>query len=199
LKWFQSLPARRRAVVASGLIVLCIAAVALPLRNGRSSTARQALSETFKKYPQLHRQEVARFAGKIVIDGMPPGNRPPRSALFVSLHRMRPGQEVTEPLHALCDAAGHFAFNTYVQGDGVAIGTYVVTIVSLRRSGRHAFGPPDEFNNLYNDPDKNAERTEFLVNVTPPGKTDYQFDLTVAGQEPVETPGPHAVTTIATW
>jgi hypothetical protein len=53
--------------------------------------------------------------------------------------------------------------------------------------------------NLYNDPEKNAQKPEFAIELEAPGKTDHHFDLTVAGQEPVEIAGPNAVTRIGTW
>jgi hypothetical protein len=56
------------------------------------------------------------------------------------------------------------------------------------------FAGPDELKNLYNDPEKNKNDAAFLVDVQPPGRTDYQFDLSVAGKDPVIKPGPHAVT-----
>jgi hypothetical protein len=53
---------------------------------------------------------------------------------------------------------------------------------------------PDELKNLYNDPEKNKNDPAFLFEVQPPGRTDYQFDLAVAGKDPVKTPGSYAVT-----
>jgi hypothetical protein len=35
-----------------------------------------------------------------------------------------------------------------------------------------------------------------VVTVTEKGKTDYEFNLLLAGKDPVATPGPHAVTEI---
>jgi hypothetical protein len=54
--------------------------------------------------------------------------------------------------------------------------------------------PPDELKNLYNDPDKNAKEEKFKLDLKLPGQEGYQVDLAVAGKEPVETPGPNAVT-----
>jgi hypothetical protein len=55
------------------------------------------------------------------------------------------------------------------------------------------FDGPDLLNNLYNDPDKNAADPEFQITVSEPGKSDYHFNLGIAGK-PSGTPGPHAVT-----
>jgi hypothetical protein len=108
-------------------------------------------------------------------------------------------------LFTICDPEGKFSFRTYLAGDGVVAGKYVVTFVALHppaKSGRGLMGdtlfsPPDEFKNLYNDPDQNAKEKQFSLNLQPPGKDDYEFDLAVAGQPPVETPGPYAWTRIA--
>jgi hypothetical protein len=48
--------------------------------------------------------------------------------------------------------------------------------------------------NLYNDPDKNAENSQFKIDIEQPGKTDWNFALDVQGKQPIGTPGPHAVT-----
>lgn len=165
----------------------------------RGKTADQALNEVYVRHPQLMRQKVAKFAGRVTIDGQVPGDLPRGSMLFVSLHRKQDGQPSAEPIHAVCDSTGHFGFSTYLKEDGVPIGSYIVTFVRLRRVGRRLFGLPDELKNLYSDPEKTSERPEFVVDVEVRGKTDYQFDLAVAGQEPIETPGPHAVTRIAAW
>jgi hypothetical protein len=108
-------------------------------------------------------------------------------------------------LCAICNDDGKFAFGTYEKDDGVPAAEYVVTFVLLHlptagggRGGgrmRQATGPrhfqgPDELKNLYNDPDKSP----FQVELSPPGKTDWEFNLEVAGKDPVVTPGPHALT-----
>ncbi|HUE15288.1 MAG TPA: hypothetical protein VMR25_14050, partial [Planctomycetaceae bacterium] len=54
---------------------------------------------------------------------------------------------------------------------------------------------PDGFKNLYNDPEKNAKVPEFKIDQQAPGKSDYKFDLKLAGQQEAE-PGPKALTTI---
>jgi hypothetical protein len=108
-------------------------------------------------------------------------------------------------LFTVCDPEGKFSFRTYFTGDGVVAGKYVVTFVALHppaKSGRHVMGgslfsSPDELKNLYNDPDQNAKQEKFNLDLQAPGKGDYEFDLAVAGMQPVETPGPNAWTRIA--
>ena len=51
----------------------------------------------------------------------------------------------------------------------------------------------DALKNLYNDPDVNAKDEKFRLEATPPGKTDWTFDLQVAGKDSNTKPGEHAV------
>ena len=41
---------------------------------------------------------------------------------------------------------------------------------------------PDELKNLYSDPDTNTKDQRFSLDLQPPGKEDYHFDLAVAGK-----------------
>jgi hypothetical protein len=203
VEWVYQLSPRARGILFGSLLLLCVVALAVFAASARrASTADQALEAAFKKYPQLQRQPVARFSGQVTIDGQPPGELSPQLALFVCLHRKQSEPAGTSLLRAKCDSTGRFSFNTYAKADGVAVGSYVVTFSKLHRVGRAmlgAFSPPDELKNLYNDPDKNAQKPEFAIDVKTPGKTDYHFDLNVAGQEPVDVAGPNAVTRIGTW
>lgn len=77
-------------------------------------------------------------------------------------------------------------------GDGVKTGTYVVTFAQPKLVGERRRGP-DALENLYNDPDKNAQVPEFKIDHQAPEKKDYVFDLKVAGM-PRGTTGPHSFT-----
>ncbi len=67
--------------------------------------------------------------------------------------------------------------------------------VHQAETGTHKQYPgPDLFQNLYDDPDRNLkEYPELKIDHQPPGKTDYVFDLKIAGREAVAA-GPNAVT-----
>jgi hypothetical protein len=54
---------------------------------------------------------------------------------------------------------------------------------------------PDGLKNLYNDPEKNKDIPEFMVDLAEPGRDDYQFNLTVAGKEPAR-PGRYSATVV---
>jgi hypothetical protein len=81
--------------------------------------------------------------------------------------------------------------------DGVPAGRYVVTIAQLTYRKKRGHIGPDLLKNLDNDPEKNAKVEQFNIEHKPPGRRDYSFDLRVAGEEPVATPGPKALTAIA--
>jgi hypothetical protein len=91
---------------------------------------------------------------------------------------------------------GKFEFTTYIKGDGVAPGSYIVCFVELQKPSLNADGwlGPDRLKNLYNDPEKNKDNSEFVVEVPSPGKTDWNFNLQIAGKDPVSNPGPNAIT-----
>jgi hypothetical protein len=192
-----------------GRLAACLLLAAGLAGCNSSPSTSQALERQFKENPQLKKANVANFAGTVTVDGQPPAKD---LLLFVILNDP---QHLDENAHlrapkmsALCDDKGHFAFSTYDIGDGVNAGEYVVTFVELHRptsgngarrlagSGARHFVGPDELKNLYNDPDKNKSDPNFKLDLKPPGKADYRFDLVVANVEPVTTPGPNAVTTI---
>jgi len=94
---------------------------------------------------------------------------------------------------AVCKPNGEFSFNTYLEGDGVPPGKYVLTIVRLHQGFRQGYIGPDGLKNLYNDPDANAKVEGFLIDHNSPGKPDLAFNLQIEGREPGK-PGPNAVT-----
>jgi hypothetical protein len=147
---------------------------------------------------------VGKFSGRVTVDG---GTQVGEDQLFVFLSDP---QHLEKPMKymARCQPEnGSLEFTTYLPGDGVPLGKYVVGFVALHPvakaagGGGPAGGPvplrgPDGLKNLYNDPDKNKDVKEFVVEVTQPGRTDYEFNLTVAGKEPAR-PGPHSVKSMA--
>ena len=79
--------------------------------------------------------------------------------------KLQPGQR----RHVDVGRDGSFAFGTYESADGVLAGQYVLVFGEFRFNKRRGYEDPDKFQDLYNDPDKNA------------------------GVEP-STPGPNAIT-----
>jgi len=200
----MSLTARRAPQRSRKCLAACLVAAAFVEGCGTQS-AQQALDRQFQEHPEFKKLTLAKFSGHVTVDGQSPSQD---NQLFVILndpaHLEEAAHGKTPKLFASCDAEGKFSFSTYIAGDGVVAGKYVVTFVELRRpvkSVRPAmsqliFVPPDELKNLYNDPNANAKEDRFNLDLQPPGKNDYEFDLAVAGRDPVVTPGPGAWTTI---
>jgi hypothetical protein len=161
------------------------------------SSADQALDRQLKASNGT-REAVARFAGKVTIDGQPPAPKPNEAVVVILYDPKNPLPPGAPPRFAYCGKEGRFEFNTYTRGDGVPVGSYVALFAQLKTGGRgrRGYWPPDALHNLYNDPEKNTQNPEFHVDLAAPGRTDYAFDLSVAGKEPIDQPGPKAVTQI---
>lgn len=133
------------------------------------------------------------FAGKVTIDGRPPQGD---GDLIVMLYDRKAIAPVYMRPYTICRPNGEFSFCYSRPDDGTSVGTYVLLVTTLSRAKKPHGGyvGPDQLNNLYNDPDKNLEKTGFVIEHKKPGKTDYVFDLKVRGIEPVRIPGPRALT-----
>ena len=203
----------RRAPACSFKILAALLLVAVVGEGcgGSSQTADQAVDQYFKNDSKAKRLTLAKFGGRVIVDGQAPSNE---TRLYVILndpqHLTKPG--TTPPTFANCDADGRFAFTTYAPADGVPVGKYVVTFTQLHRPHGATKGPrgmgrvggsllreyvgPDDLKNLYNDPQKNVNDTTFVIDVTQPGRDDFEFNLSVDGKEGVATPGEYAITKI---
>lgn len=182
------------AAMASGVLLGCLLTAISGCSNGLASSQKvdKELSAIGKT-----RQTVFPFAGKVLVDGLPPqSNGSERRIVVVLFNQAEPNVPVTRRPQAVCNPNGEFTFTTYVPKDGVPPADYVVTIAQLSKEKGRTFSGPDGFQNLYNDPNANEKSPEFAVKHADPGKTNYVFDLKTAGREPVATPGPRAVTQI---
>jgi hypothetical protein len=193
----------RRAPSLNCLLAFLVLAAALQGCSQQKS-GKEAVDQYFKTNPDAKRATVAKFAGAVTIDGQPPEKKA-GTALFILLNDPQHLEKLPTRYMEVADD-GSFSFMTYLAGDGVPVGKYVVEFVQLRlprgggqrRGGGEArvYRAPDALKNLYNDPEKNKDIKEFVVDVTEPGRDDYQFNLSVAGKDPVTTPGRFAATTV---
>ena len=166
---------------AVGLVIL------FAVGCGGSASPTQRMAKAFNE-SKLQRTDVAKFAGTVTVDGQAP-------APFTIVMLVDPKNPQAAIRKAVCDKGGYFSFTSYETDDGVPPGTYVVLFGQFNMGGGLGhFDPPDLMHNLYNDPEKNAATPELTITVTAPGKSDYSFSLSLAGKEPVEQPGPNAVT-----
>jgi len=184
----------RDVASCGGLAAICVLTVLTAGGCGGMSSANQALDRQLKE-SNATREAVARFAGKVTIDGQPPAPGRNEAVIVMLYDPKNPPRGGAPPRFAYCGKDGRFEFHTYTSGDGAPVGSYVALFAQLKIGGRghRGFWPPDALHNLYNDPEKNAENTEFHVDLTVPGKRDYSFDLSVAGKDPIDHPGPKAV------
>jgi hypothetical protein len=168
--------------------------------TGSSHGAREdELTQAAKGAKQM---PAAKLAGHVSIDGQPPEAG---AKLFVILNDPAHLQLPKEgpKYYTSCDPDGNFAFTTYLKGDGAPVGKYVVTFAQFhlpKSSGPRSVGRmlsreyvgPDGLKNLYSDPDKNKNEKEFNIEVAEPGKSDYEFNLSIVGKDGVN-PGQYAV------
>jgi hypothetical protein len=169
----------------------------------QQKSGKEAVDQYFKSNPDAKRANLAKFAGNVTIDGQPP-EKGGDYKLFLLLNDPEHPQKLP-PRYTEVNEDGSFEFMTYLAADGVPVGKYVVEFVQLhlpRQRGRQGSGVarnyvgPDKLNNLYNDPERNKNIPEFVVDVAEPGRTDYQFNLSVAGKDPITTPGKYAATLV---
>jgi hypothetical protein len=190
----------------SWLFVSLFALSALPGCT-RTDGPRADQIEQISKLP--NKVPVAKFAGHVSVDGQPPSQDGPVFVILNDPQHLTPGGKAS----TTCDGEGNFAFTTYLPGDGAPTGKYVVTFVQFHlggaadrgsRRGRPAslsapeYTGPDGLKNLYSDPEKNKDNPKFVVEIAEPGRTDYDFALEVAANEPVKTPGTYAATRLRT-
>jgi hypothetical protein len=191
----QSMPCGRRF---RDQTLLLVAKFTIALSLGGCSqrpTAEQSLEKAFLDAKQA-RQTVFPLAGRVAIDGQEPHFDKPAYKLIVMLNDpQHPDTPIRERPFAVADSHGRFAFETYFEGDGVSPGNFIVTFAVLRRRSRKGFVSPDQLHNLYNDPDQNSKNPDFVIAHQAPGKTNYTFNLEVAGKEPA-TAQPRALTEI---
>jgi hypothetical protein len=150
----------------------------------------QSESEALKKALEVNNKSaetVVKFSGTVTVDGQPPTVDRRNPLLVIAYDPKNPPKGRQMPYSARCDKQGHFQFNTYSTGDGLPAGSYIALFVQPRMEGG------DGLKNLYNDPDKNAKEERFQINLASPGKSDWSFELAVAGKDAVTTPGEHAV------
>jgi hypothetical protein len=161
------------------LATVSLLILALLYGCGRRPSAEERLELAFKN-AGIERVTVFPLAGTVMVDGQPPSNT--STVLVMLSDASKPDIPRTRRRFARCETDGTFAFTTYLRGDGVAQGHYVVTFVQIKANKALDFAGPDEFGNLYSDP----RRSEFKIEHKPPGRKDLIFDLQIAGRAPVE-------------
>jgi hypothetical protein len=99
-----------------------------------------------------HRKIVYPTHGKVLVNGKPAVDA------FVHFTPVNPSDPEPSNAYGQVDETGSFAVSTYVSGDGVAAGEYILTLEWPERSGilKNDFGGPDRLKGRYKDP-KNSK------------------------------------------
>jgi hypothetical protein len=183
---------RSPALIVTALIVVTeLTAIA---GCSRTRTADEALNSALKS-AGLSREQVYPFAGKVMVDGAAPAWKYDEVMLVVLNDPEHLDLPMTQKSIIMTRPNGEFSATTYTRDDGIKAGKYILTFAVFQKSLRRGLLGPDRLNNLYNDPDKNATIAEFRIDHRAPGRTDYEFNLQLAGKEPAQ-PGPHSFTKI---
>jgi hypothetical protein len=156
----------------------------------RSPTPDESIDKGLKE-AGLTKVTAYPLAGKVTIDQQPLQLAQGQRLVLMLNDPQKPDELWTQKPFVEANSEGDFTFGTYRKGDGIKAGKYVVTFAVLKRKGKKGLAGPDQLKNLYNDPDKNQQN--FNIDHQAPGKTDYAFNLDMAGKEAAQ-PGPHALT-----
>jgi hypothetical protein len=176
-------PACFRRHLAIAMAGVCVVGLGC---GGRQSTAER-LEQAYQD-SGLKRVATYPLAGIVTVDNEPPVAKSQRSAFVVVAY------DTATP----DTAAGANAF-VFVRPDGsfefpgLPTGKYVMLFADLEYTPKRRFYGADALHNLYNDPEINAKKPQFVVDHQAPGKTDYAFNLSVAGEAPPAAPGPKAL------
>jgi hypothetical protein len=166
-----------------------MAAVGCTGRQSTEQRLQKALEQAGEK-----KEIVFPLSGRVLVDGEPAAFDPRSPVIVILIDREKSAEPASSHRFDECDPEGQFFFSTYARDDGIKPGRYVVAIAKFLGTGPREYTGPDQFHNRYNDPDKNAQEAMFQIEHNAPGKRDYEFHLTVAGAQPVDTPGPYAIT-----
>jgi hypothetical protein len=165
--------------VAAAIVILCLGC------EGRDSTAQRLE----KAYQSAGMEPVTAYplGGTVTVDNEPPATKSGTARLVVIAY------DAAKP-----DVKARSNAQAFVRPDGsfelppLPPGKYVMLFAQLGHNPRMGFFGPDALKNLYNDPDINSKKPGFLIDHQAPGKTDYTFNLSVAGETPPAAPGPKA-------
>jgi hypothetical protein len=168
-----------RGVAAALVLMLCLGC------EGRQSTAQRVE----KAYKSAGMEPVAVYplGGRITVDSGPPVAKSETSGFVAIAYDV-----------AKSEAPARSNPRAFVKSDGsfelppLPPGKYVMLFAQLGHNSRLGFFGRDGLENLYNDPDVNSKKPDFVIDHRPPGKTDYTFNLSVAGETPPAAPGPKA-------
>jgi hypothetical protein len=177
-------------------LAIVLAVSAWGCGSGRES-ADQALDRALKATNST-KVPTAKFSGAVTVDGQPPGIKVyDKHRLVIMLYDPKNPPGKGHPLlFADCMPEPHdgsFEFSTYNRGDGIPPGSYIALFLDMPTSWGGGYKGDDLFKNRFNDPDRNETDPQFKVELTEPGRTDWQFNLVTQGYAPPPAPGPNSI------
>jgi hypothetical protein len=166
---------------------LCLAGVGCDKQQSNAERIKGAYESAGMKV-----MTVYPLAGTVTLDDQPPAaEKSKRWAIVVMAYdASKPDQPARNQAFVTAKSDGSFTF-----GDGLPAGKYVMLFAGLDYNKKRGWQGPDTLKNLYNDPDVNAKKPGFLIEL-PPAKADYSVNLNVAGETPSAQPSPKALTHI---
>jgi hypothetical protein len=151
--------------------------------------ARDSTAQRLEKAYQSAGMEpvtVYPLGGTVTVDNEPPATKSETGRLVVVAYdAAKPNLKATNNAQVFVKPGGSFELPPLPPGK------YVMLFAQLGHNPRMGFFGRDGLKNLYNDPDVNSKKPGFLIDHQAPGKTDYTFNLSVAG-ESAAAPGPKA-------
>jgi hypothetical protein len=169
----------------TGIVAACISAAAVGCDHRQSTAERLE-----QAYQDSGLKPVASYplAGKVMVDNLPPVQSPESRLVVVAYNTARSNVPARQNPFVFITHDGSFEFKELPPGK------YVMLFAQLGYAERmRGFYGSDALHNLYNDPDVNGKKPQFVIEHQAPGKTDYEFNLTVAGETPPAAPGPRAL------
>jgi hypothetical protein len=153
--------------------------------EGRRSAAQRI--ERASKSAGMDLAAIYPLGGKLTVDNEPPAAKSRTVRLVaVAYDAAKPDAKAKSNAIAFVEPDGSFEL------PALPPGKYVMLFAQLGHNPRMGFFGTDGLKNLYNDPEVNSKKPEFLIDHQAPGKTDYTFNLSVAGETPPAAPGPKA-------
>ncbi len=156
-----------RAIQGSSVLAVLLVAVLLVAGCSSGQSTNQAIDQALANVGQK-REAVYPLAGKVTVDGVPPDLA--AGELIVIMLKDPANPQANGPYRPI-SRSGEFAFRTFGKEDGVKAGTYIATFSKLKRGQQKEYPGPDQFLNLYDDPDRNLkEYPEAQNQSSAPGK-----------------------------
>lgn len=170
---------RRLAVAVALLFILSFGC------GGRPSTAERL--EIAYKNSGMEPATAYPLGGTVTVDNELPTAKPETARLVaIAYDAAKPDFKAKDNAQTFVKPDGSFEFPPLPPGK------YVMLFARVGHNPRRGFFGEDGLKNLYNDPDVNAKKSEFLIDHQAPGRTDYTFNLAVAGETPPAAAGPKA-------